>query len=62
MGFAVSGSTCVNGLKRALIYAPGLNVGVASSPLESFGPIIFMQLLLSLAGIVFTAKDKQKFT
>ena len=46
----------------ALIFAPSLNVGVASSPLESFGPIIFVQLLLSLAGIVFTAKDKQKFT
>jgi len=44
-----------------LIYAPSLNVGVALSPLESFGPIIFMQLLLSFVGIVFTAKDRRKF-
>ena len=33
-----------------LIFAPSLHVGIALSPLESFGPIIFMQLLLALVG------------
>ena len=46
----------------ALIFAPGLHVGTAMSPIESFGPIIFMQLLLCLVGIVFTKNDRRHFT
>jgi hypothetical protein len=45
-----------------LIYAPRLNVGLARSPLEAFEPAFFLQLLLSLAGIVFTAKARHQFT
>jgi hypothetical protein len=44
-----------------LIFAPRLNVGIALYPLESFGSIILIQVLLSLVGIVFTAKDRRQF-
>ena len=46
----------------ALIFAPALHVGIALTTIEAFGPIIFVQLLLSLAGIVFTRKDRRQFT
>jgi hypothetical protein len=47
---------------ETLLYAPGMNVGVALTPLQSSAGIIILQVLSSLVGIFFTARSKQLFT